>query len=414
MAIDTMVQSLQDEVAALRRRIAELEQADGRPNGVLQQHQLSAIEAALDGIAIMDSQGTYVYMNRSHALVHGYDDPAELIGKSWTVVVPDDQIPVFQQQHMPLLYSAGSWRGEVLSKRRDGSLHPTDTSLRVLDDGGLICIVRDVTESKRTERDLQRSQLMLQMVIDSIPQSIYWKDIRHTYMGGNRSFALQAGLHDTSEIAGKTDHDMSWAAVADRYIEEDRQVITSGEPRMNTEELVKGAGGDRWIQMSKIPLRGSEGRIFAVLGLYEDVTDRKRGEFERSRLQEEIIEAQAAALAELSTPLIPISDRVMVMPLIGSVDSRRAQQVIDTLLSGIAANHAASVILDITGVPVVDTQVANALLRAAQAVRLLGAQVVLTGIRPEVAQTLVSLGTDLSGITTRSSLQSGIAYVTSS
>jgi anti-anti-sigma regulatory factor len=82
----------------------------------------------------------------------------------------------------------------------------------------------------------------------------------------------------------------------------------------------------------------------------------------------------------------------------------------DSLLQGIAANHAQIAIIDITGVPVVDSQVADALVRAARAVRLLGARVVLTGIRPEVAQTLVGLGIDLSGIVTRGSLQSGIAY----
>ena len=118
----------------------------------------------------------------------------------------------------------------------------------------------------------------------------------------------------------------------------------------------------------------------------------------------------AAALAELSTPLIPISDDTVVMPLVGTIDSRRAQQVIEGLLVGIVETRAQVAILDITGVPVVDTQVANALLRAAQAVKLLGAQVVLTGIRPEVAQTLVGLGVDLTGIVTRSTLQSGIAF----
>jgi rsbT co-antagonist protein RsbR len=84
--------------------------------------------------------------------------------------------------------------------------------------------------------------------------------------------------------------------------------------------------------------------------------------------------------------------------------------VLETLLEGVAENHASAVILDITGVQVVDTQVANAILRAAQAVKLLGAQVIITGIRPEVAQTLVTLGADLSSIITRSTLQSGIAY----
>jgi anti-anti-sigma regulatory factor len=146
-----------------------------------------------------------------------------------------------------------------------------------------------------------------------------------------------------------------------------------------------------------------------------DVTQRKRSEaLLRQQIQlEETIQAQNAVLAELSTPLIPISDEVMVMPLIGAVDSQRAQQVLESLLQGIASSGARVAILDITGVPVVDTQVANALIRAAQAVKLLGAHVVLTGIRPEVAQTLVGLGADLGGIVTRSSLQSGIAYATS-
>jgi rsbT co-antagonist protein RsbR len=101
---------------------------------------------------------------------------------------------------------------------------------------------------------------------------------------------------------------------------------------------------------------------------------------------------------------------VLVMPLVGALESTRAQQVIEALLHGVAAGHARAAILDITGVPVVDTQVANALLQAAQSVRLLGAQVLITGIRPEVAQTLVGLGVDLSLMITRATLQDGIAY----
>jgi anti-anti-sigma factor len=126
--------------------------------------------------------------------------------------------------------------------------------------------------------------------------------------------------------------------------------------------------------------------------------------------QEDIISRQAEMLAELSTPLIPINDQILIMPLIGAIDSRRAQQVVETLLSGIAESRAHVAIIDITGVSVVDTQVAGALIRAAQAVKLLGAQVILTGIRPEIAQTLVGLGIDLKDIVTRASLQNGIAY----
>ncbi len=162
-----------------------------------------------------------------------------------------------------------------------------------------------------------------------------------------------------------------------------------------------------------VDIMGDADRRKAILQIF---AARASAELERKQAEtalresEERFRRQEAALRELSTPLIPISDRVVVMPLIGAIDSRRAQQVIETLLHGLANCRADHAILDITGVLVVDTQVANALVAAAQAVKLLGATVVLTGIRPEVAQTLVGLGIDMRGIVTCGTLQSGIAY----
>ena len=127
-------------------------------------------------------------------------------------------------------------------------------------------------------------------------------------------------------------------------------------------------------------------------------------------LQQQVIDSQQATLRELSTPLVPIADGVVAMPLVGTIDSQRAQQIIETLLEGISQRQAETAILDITGVKVVDTHVAQALLRAAQAAALLGAQVILTGIQADVAQSLVQLGADLNRIVTRSDLQAGIAY----
>ena len=112
----------------------------------------------------------------------------------------------------------------------------------------------------------------------------------------------------------------------------------------------------------------------------------------------------------MATPLIPISSEIMVMPLIGTVDHERAQQVLDTALQGVQESKARFVILDITGLRHVDTSVAGTLMNTARALQLLGAQAVLTGIRAEVAQTLVGLGIDLGGVVSLSQLQSGIAY----
>jgi anti-anti-sigma factor len=254
---------------------------------------------------------------------------------------------------------------------------------------------------------------LFQLVFDHLPQSICWKDRDSRYLGCNRSFARTVGLEDSREILGKTDYDLPSAEYADHYRADDRQVIESGAAKINFEEPQPQLDGSLgWLQTSKIPLFDSSGTVVGVLVAFEDITARKQAEEERARAQEEYIQMQEGLLAELSTPLIPITQAVVVMPLIGSIDSRRAQQVLETLLQGITERHARVAILDITGVPIVDTQVAGALIRAAQAAQLLGAQVVLTGIRPEVAQTLVGLGTELHSIVTRSDLQSGIAFAT--
>jgi rsbT co-antagonist protein RsbR len=139
-----------------------------------------------------------------------------------------------------------------------------------------------------------------------------------------------------------------------------------------------------------------------MVGIWQDISDKKDAEL--------IIQRQAASLTELSTPLIPITKDVVLMPLIGTMDSHRASLVIETLLDGINKSKARFAILDITGVSVVDTQVANSLLKAAKSVRLLGADVILTGIRPDVARTLVELGADMGDLVTCSTLRAGVAH----
>ncbi|HEU4328941.1 MAG TPA: STAS domain-containing protein [Roseiflexaceae bacterium] len=168
--------------------------------------------------------------------------------------------------------------------------------------------------------------------------------------------------------------------------------------------------GCMWTRSKYLPMRTGQGPITHIVIMWEDVTAQKLREQEELARQQEIIQHQAAALEELSTPLLAISSDTVVLPLVGAIDSQRAQQLLSTLLEGVAGRRARVVILDITGVPIVDTQVANVFLQASQAVGLLGAQVVITGIRPEVAQTMVSLGIDLQRIITRNTLQDGIAF----
>lgn len=145
---------------------------------------------------------------------------------------------------------------------------------------------------------------------------------------------------------------------------------------------------------------------------FEELVHRARQEAFRVYLQdyEERMEAQQRALAELSTPVIRVYENVLVLPLVGAIDTARSHRIMEELLEGITQHQAEMVIVDITGVPVVDTAVANHLMQTIKAARLLGTRSILVGIRSEVAQALVHLQVDLTGVVTRSNLQAGIEY----
>jgi rsbT co-antagonist protein RsbR len=125
-------------------------------------------------------------------------------------------------------------------------------------------------------------------------------------------------------------------------------------------------------------------------------------------VKEEIIGEQQEAILELSTPVLKLSDDLLLLPVIGVVDSDRARQMTNQLLQEIRAHRARVVVIDITGVSAVDSMVANHLLQAAEAARLLGARAILTGLSAEVAQTIVRIGVDLSKVETAGNLQDGV------
>jgi anti-anti-sigma regulatory factor/putative methionine-R-sulfoxide reductase with GAF domain len=129
---------------------------------------------------------------------------------------------------------------------------------------------------------------------------------------------------------------------------------------------------------------------------------------ERERLQQEIIEAQRNAILELSVPIIPVMDRIIVLPLIGNIDAQRARDITRTLLAGISEHRAKVVILDVTGMPMIDTESAVYLNKTIQAARLKGARTIITGITDAVAETLVDLGIDWRKVMTLRDLQTGL------
>jgi rsbT co-antagonist protein RsbR len=131
--------------------------------------------------------------------------------------------------------------------------------------------------------------------------------------------------------------------------------------------------------------------------------------YQKSR--EEVVRRQEKEMIELSTPVVELWEGILALPVIGTLDSSRAQVVMESLLSRIVETGSSYAIIDITGVPMVDTLVAQHLLKTISAARLMGAECIISGIRPQIAQTIVHLGVDLQGVTTKSSLADAFALV---
>ena len=151
-------------------------------------------------------------------------------------------------------------------------------------------------------------------------------------------------------------------------------------------------------------------RLSAALDIYEPVANKILSLVALAFIdeREKVVRQQLEAIRELSTPVLQLRAGELILPIIGMIDTQRARQITEGLLRAIRANRARVVVMDITGVPAVDSKVANHLLQTVQAARLMGAAVIVTGLSAEVAQTLVTIGVDLSSLNTLSDLQSGI------
>jgi diguanylate cyclase (GGDEF)-like protein/PAS domain S-box-containing protein len=138
-------------------------------------------------------------------------------------------------------------------------------------------IAQNITERKLAEWKLRDSRQMLQLVIDNIPQRVFWKNTELDFLGCNKAFCEDAGVTHPDETIGKTDYDFPWKAKAESYQRADRETMQSGIAEINYEEPQPWKdGSEYWLRTSKIPLTNSEGQTIGILGMYEDITERKQ------------------------------------------------------------------------------------------------------------------------------------------
>ncbi len=413
------------ELDAFQQRIAELERllhAASAREGAREREsealrtQAELLDIAHDAILVRRLDGVITYWNRGAERMYDIrkEDAAGRVSHELLRTVFPSPLPEIERS----LLEDGHWEGELKHTTPRGVVIVSSRWVLRRDPSGSPEVVfeinNDITARRvaEEERDQQTALLRRQaQLLDLAHDAILLRRFDGTIMYWNQGAERMYG-YTAAEAVGATSHDILHTRFPAALPEIDAALSANGH--WHGEVVHTRRDGGIVVVESRWVAQGAPGEAQAlVMEINTDITARKEAEQMRSQQQQELIRLQAAAIAELSTPIIPITDDVVVMPLIGVLDTTRAQQVMDTLLSGLSSSGASVAIIDITGVKVVDTKVADALLRVARGARLLGAEVVLTGIRAEVAQTMVRLGVDLQNIVTRGTLQGGITYALS-
>ncbi|MDI1478295.1 PAS domain S-box protein [Polyangium sp. y55x31] len=293
----------------------------------------------------------------------------------------------------------------------DGTMH-FDASFSRASTGEVVVAIRDVTKRVRAEveRDRLASEVSAQVnelrrwkaLADRAPDgiSIVGLDGKITYANAAFEDMLGrgplVGTNVSRLLATEEARTIEAALRAEGHYRGDLALVRGDRSQLATHGVL-------------FVMTNEDGTATSFGTIMRDRTEERLAEEERLLLREKLIETQRKLIEELETPILPVAPGVLVMPLVGRVDSARAERLLDSLLSGTTAHGARVVILDITGVPVVDADVAEGLVRAARAVRLLGAETLLTGVGPLVARQLVAHAEEVSVLRPCSTLERAVS-----
>jgi len=250
---------------------------------------------------------------------------------------------------------------------------------------------------------LQREKDFLANLLKSIPVSLYFKDKEGRLIRVSKYFLEQAGapeLDGEKKLIGKTDFDLFGEELAKAARADEVHIMETREPIINRPEVSTTPEGDAvYLSTTKAPMIDSKGNVIGIVGLTQDVTKQKVAELRLKHL-----------LGELSTPVLHAWEEIIIMPLVGTLSSDRAQQATQAILESIDRFRAKYAIIDITGVSVIDSMVASQLIKTATSIETLGSKALITGVSARIATTIVDLGIDMGKIMTKNSLLEGLTY----
>jgi hypothetical protein len=303
---------LQDEID-VRKQVEEALRAakEAAEDSLQNERSLMAaiVESSEDAIIGKTLDGTIATWNRGAEAIFGYA-ASEIVGRPIDTLIPPERREEEKQFLAAML--AGESIKHFETERICKKGHRIDVSITVSPirdkDGRIIGaskIARDITEHKQSVVALAESRHLLQTIIDTVPVRIFWKDRDFRYLGCNPAFAQDAGKTTPDEVVGRSDEQLAWANRADLYRADDQGVMESGVPKLFYDEQVSTqSGGTIWVRTAKVPLRSRDSAVIGVLGLYEDITERKQVEVELEQHRhhlEDLVQSRTAELADAKT-----------------------------------------------------------------------------------------------------------------
>ncbi|WP_197047460.1 PAS domain-containing sensor histidine kinase [Planktothrix serta] len=248
------------------------------------QHYQDLMQACPVGLFETDVTGHCLYINDYGCRITGRP-PSDALNWGWVDgIYPDDRARLIQEWSSAIQNQQSFSLEYRLNSLDQSGIWVLGQAVPVKDSGGkmtgYIGTITDINDRKKVEEDLQQSQQMLQLIMNTIPQGIFWKDRNSVYLGCNLQVALDAGFKSPEALIGKTDYDLPFSlAEVENYRKIDQEVMAANTPRYRIIETLLNANGKQcWIETNKIPLHDLEGKVVGILGTYEDVTERKLAE----------------------------------------------------------------------------------------------------------------------------------------
>ncbi|MFC7076939.1 PAS domain S-box protein [Haloarcula halophila] len=230
----------------------------------------TALEESMDGVALLDEEGRYVLANEAHADIYGYDTD-DLVGEHWQMLYDEDQTEQFREEVMPTVQRDGEWRGEARGRRADGSTFPQELSLTRLDDGGLVCIVRDITDRIDRRQELESERQFVRAVIDTLQDVFYVLDTDGCFTEWNDRMA---------EVTGYTDEELDGMPAVNVIPPEDHEyiaenihaVITEDADRTPRSALLTKQGDRIPYEFTGSQLTDADGEVIGLTGIGRDIS----------------------------------------------------------------------------------------------------------------------------------------------